>query len=135
MLTFNGNNLKCLHEWPRADAPKIHAQRNQFPGVWGESQILLGVGGRDISISVWLTDASFTTAAAVDAYRQLFDLSVGTTATLQITGNAPAAYGDVCFDGFEASGSVLPAIGGAPLMPNGTFWQSGVLHFHQLTVP
>jgi len=135
VINFNGQNLMCLHEWPRADAPKIHAQRNQFPGIWGESQILLGVGGRDIAINVWLTDPSFTTAQAVDNYRAGFDLSVGTTAGLQITGSAPSQWGDVCFDGFEPTGSVLPCIGGDPLMKTGTFWQPGVLHFHQLTVP
>lgn len=132
-ITFNGNNLLCLHKRPIYAPPKINAQRNQFAGIWGESQILLGVGGRGITIEVWLTDASFTTAQAVDNYRQLFDLSVGTTATLTISGPAPATFADVCFDGFEATGDTLPAIGTG--LPAGTYWKAGILHFHQLTVP
>lgn len=130
-VTFAGTVLKCLPEAPRMDAPKLHAQRNQFPGIIGESQMILGVGGRDISIPVWLTDASFTSSQAVDSYRQALDLGVGATGVLQITGRQPMA--DVTFEGFELAGDILPAIGGAPLMPAGTYFLAGILHFHQNT--
>lgn len=133
MLTFNGQNLLCIHQFAKADKPQLHAQRNHFAGVWGESQIVLGVGGRDISIKVWLTDASFTTSAAVDSYRQAFDLSVGTVADLAITGNTQAYYADVTFEGFEPTDSVKQAIGVG--MPAGTFFQEGIFHFHQNSVP
>lgn len=133
MLTFNGANFLGIHSWPAAEKPELHVQRNHFAGVWGTSQIVLGAGGRPITIPVWITDASLGSAQAVDQYRQSLDLTVGVTGILQISGAAPAAFADVTFEGFEPTGSVLPAIGAG--LPIGTFWQPGVLHFFQLTVP
>ncbi|HWB13350.1 MAG TPA: hypothetical protein VG826_29260 [Pirellulales bacterium] len=130
-INFNGTPLKCLHTFPRGSAPELHVQRTQFAGVVGVSQIVLGVGGRELSFEVWLTDASFVTAASVDNYRQTLDGLIGAGGTLQITGNAPATFGDCTFVGFEPTGSVLPVLGVG--MPVGTFWQAGTLKFFQLT--
>ena len=135
-ITFNGQNLLCLHDFAEADAPQLHAQRTQFAGIWGESTIILGVGGRDLKIPVWLTDAGFVSASALDQYRQVLDLSVGTTANLQITdslGNQLAYYADVTFEGYSPSDKIRQVVGVG--MPAGTFWQPGTLHFHQNSVP
>lgn len=133
MLNFAGQNLLCLHDALQREAPKVHAQRTQFAGVTGESQILLGVGGRSLTVDCWLTDASFGTPQALDNYRASLDQSVGTVGQLVESGPVSAVYGDVCFEGFTPSGPVLPVAGVG--MPQGTFWQPGTLHFYQLTVP
>lgn len=136
MLTFAGQNLLCLHDFAQADAPQLHAQRTQFAGIWGESAIILGVGGRSIAVDVWLSDASFAAAAAIDSYRQQLDLLIGITGALSVTdskGNALAYYADTTFEGFAPAGKILPAIGAG--LPAGSFWQPGQLRFHQNSVP
>lgn len=136
MLTFNGIPLLALHDFAQTEAPELHAQRTHFAGIDGESAIILGVGGRQIAIEVWLTDASFHTAADVDAYRQTCDLSVGVTADLSITdsqGNRLGFYQDVTFEGYFARGKILPAIGGG--LPAGTYWQAGQFRFQQNSTP
>lgn len=137
MITFNGNTLLALHGFPQAEAPEVFSQDNHFAGIWGLSAIELGTGGRAIEFEIWLSDSSFTTAAAVDAYRQFLDLGVGNVGPLSITGNAPAFFNDCRFEGFSPKGSVLPAIGagsGTYLQP-GTYFQPGTLKFKQLSVP
>lgn len=136
MIHFGGGQFLALHDFAQADAPQLHAQRTQFAGIWGESAIILGVGGRAISIDVWLSDASFSTAAAVDAYRAQLDLLVGTTGALALSdsrGNALATFADVTFEGYAPSSKILPALGAG--LPANTFFQIGRLRFHQNSVP
>lgn len=132
MLLFAGQNLLAIHEWPRAAAPEVHAQDNHFAGIQGVSSIFLGTGAREITIPVWLTDASFGSSAAVAAYVQSLDLGVGFQGDLQITGTAPNYFQDCRFEGFEPTSGVLPVVGGQLA---GQWFQMGVLKFKQLTTP
>ena len=136
MIIFNGSILLAIHEFPQAGAPELYKQDNHFAGINGVSRVVLGVGGREITFDVWLTDVSFTSAAALDAYRQYLDAGVGNGGDLVITGSAPAYFQDCSFEGFEATRSVLPVEGcgvGSYMQP-GTFWQPGKLKFKQLSV-
>lgn len=134
MLSFNGAPIFGLHEHVEYATPKLQAQRTKYAGIVGESETVLGAGGRALKCEVWLTDASLTTSAAVAAYVASLNALVGANGTLVVTeeGKTIETFADCTFEGFEATGPILPAIGGG--MPPGTFWTKGVLHWYQLTV-
>lgn len=133
MLTYLGSQILCLHERLELGLPKLHVQRTQFAGIWGESEIYLGTGGRDISCKVWLTDASFGSAQSVKDYVAQMTQFVGANGELQESGAAPGVYADCTFQGVTPTGPIMPAIGAG--LAAGSFWCPATLHWYQLSVP
>lgn len=132
MLNFNGANFLGLHGRVETGLPKLQTQRTKFAGITGESEIVMGAGGRALKCQVWVSDASLTTAAAVAAYVESINQNVGVNSALIVTGANPDTFADCTFEGFEPADAIKPALGAG--LPAGTYWVAGTLHWYQLTV-
>ncbi len=132
-LQFLGIVLPGIHSKIEEGQPDHHEAVTHFPGVWGDSVIDEGAGGRNLSVRLWLNDPSFTSAAAVKGFLAILALMVGKNDTLHVTGGVPWDYGDCTFKGAKPAGDVLPVIGQG--MPAGTYWCDVELHWRQNTVP
>ena len=93
-LTFNGSPIPGQHTRIQRQPPEFHCVRNKFAGISGEREINLGIGGRMLETTIWLNDASFTTAASLYSFKDALDVKVGTNDNLLVTDDLSGAINE-----------------------------------------
>tara|TARA_R100000808_G_scaffold24931_1_gene59479 strand:- start:8699 stop:9118 length:420 start_codon:yes stop_codon:yes gene_type:complete len=131
-LTVNGKNGLAV-----VKPPELHVKRTHFPGLRGDSEIVLGTGGAQIDVPMWIYN-SYTTRAKLQDFEDEMRGHVGTNATLTVTLDSETeTYTDCTFVGFEP----MPLPGQQHASPlkdhagtvDGGWFINGMLHFYQVT--
>ncbi|HEV3023241.1 MAG TPA: hypothetical protein VGX76_12275 [Pirellulales bacterium] len=131
-ISFNGIPIPGIHGALEKGLRQIHAQRTHFAGLWGDSEITLGSGSREITCKIWLNDPSFGSSQALVNFMQFLDDLVETNGIIQETGTVQDLLPDCTFEGFQENPEGMhPAQGQG--MNAGTWWIEGTLRWRQLS--
>ena len=133
MLTFAGLLVPGTHGPVITEPPDYHGRITHYSGVIGESQLLLGRGGRNLRVEIVLHSPSFTSADVLAANLDIIDqYSQTLVGVLQETGTVTRTFPNCTFRGFQIDeNGMKPDIAGT-LSGTGTWWCRGVLSFRQM---
>jgi len=129
-IAFNGTPIPGWHERIAAAKPMLQTKRTKFAGINGESEIVLGTGGRALECKIWINSPSFGSSQSLAQFLAQLDGLVGSHGPLVETGSVQQTFNDVTYEGFVPSGPYLPVVGGVG-MNAGTWFVEGTLHFYQ----
>lgn len=130
-LNFTGMPIPGPHADLNRTPPSVVGHRRHFAGLSGEVEVYVGNTGRPLRYWLWLSDASFSSAEAIEAVIELFHARVGSHGTLKETGNFSRSFENVTFHGFEQQGPVIPDVARTMVLGKETYWTQGWLHFYQ----
>jgi len=131
-LQFAGTPIPGFHEQLALAKPVLQTKRTKFAGIAGESELVLGSGGRSITCKIWLNAPAFGSSQALANFLSQLDDLVGGHGDLVETGAVNQTISDVTFEGFVNDGPMLPAIGAG--LSQGSWFVPGTLHFYQLEI-
>ncbi|HEX5498542.1 MAG TPA: hypothetical protein VFX03_04910 [Thermomicrobiales bacterium] len=131
-IAFAGNTIPGFHGPLDAAKPMLQTKRTKFAGVWGESEIVLGSGGRAVTCEIWLNSPAFGSSQALANFLAWLDVLVGVHGDLVETGSVSRTFAGCTFEGFVNSGPMRPAIGAG--LSQASWLIPGTLHFYQLEI-
>lgn len=137
-ITFPNLEFPGTHGAPEVETPAQRSVLSTFAGVNGEIELILGRGGRGVSIPIVIHGTNLTTPAAVVALLDKYDQGVGYHGDLQVSGAIPRTFKNCTFQGFRIQGSILKDVGGT-LNADGNesadyYFAVGSLQFRQISV-